>query len=254
LPRPYEQPFLQDALSLDWYYTAAYCQLGIEIVQGDDGMTTKKLTLIALGSRGDVQPYVALGHALLQAGFRVRMMTFESFRAMVSEQGLDFQPVAGDAQELVAIAAQQGLNGTRNPITLMRAIERSYGKLAENYLAAFSAPELHDSDAILNQLPAGLFGAELAEKLNIPHILLSVIPLEPTHAFPLSLLAVRSFGIFNRATYAFGRATVAWMFRQTIPRFRAMLDLPPRAPRRSQPPIIQGFSPLVVPYLSGLAV
>ncbi|MCA9915490.1 MAG: glycosyltransferase, partial [Anaerolineae bacterium] len=42
-----------------------------------------KLTIIAVGSRGDVQPCVALGMGLVNAGYAVRIVTMESFEEMV---------------------------------------------------------------------------------------------------------------------------------------------------------------------------
>ena len=47
-----------------------------------------KLTLIALGSRGDVQPIVALGRGLADVGYAVRIVTMAVFEPMVREQGL----------------------------------------------------------------------------------------------------------------------------------------------------------------------
>ena len=43
------------------------------------------ITILALGSRGDVQPYVALGSGLQSAGHRVRFVTFTSFAGLVAE-------------------------------------------------------------------------------------------------------------------------------------------------------------------------
>jgi sterol 3beta-glucosyltransferase len=210
----------------------------------------KRLTILALGSRGDVQPYVALGRGLHDAGYRVQIVTYESFRSVVTAQGLDFFPVPGDAQALTQIAAQAGLNHTRNPFTLMRAIMRSFGSILEDYIATFSAEELRDSDAILNQLPAGLFGRDLAEKLHVPHIALSVIPLMRTAAFPSVLLGTRSLGTWgNRLSYDFSANLVWFMFRSAITRFRARLGLDRTAflfPGFDRP-LVNGFSPVVVP-------
>jgi len=46
------------------------------------------VTLIALGSRGEVVPYIAPGEALSQAGHRVRFATFENFQEIVTANGL----------------------------------------------------------------------------------------------------------------------------------------------------------------------
>lgn len=208
------------------------------------------LTIFALGSRGDVQPYVALGAGLLRAGYAVRVVTFESFRALVEGQGLAFHPVPGDAQALVATMMGGAGIGTRNPLLLMRTIMRSFGALADAYVESFSSDVLADSDAILNQLPAGLFGVDLAEKLRIPHILLSVIPLTSTQTFANPLLASRSFGgLGNRLSYTMA-AHLLWAgFRPIIARFRRGLGLGAPAWLLSDPghPVINGFSPRVVP-------
>lgn len=51
-----------------------------------------KLTIIAIGPRGDVQPIVALGCGLSDAGYVVRIVTLESFGPMVRHQVLEFFP------------------------------------------------------------------------------------------------------------------------------------------------------------------
>lgn len=56
-----------------------------------------------VGSRGDVQPFVALGQVLQrQYGHRVRLATHGTFRAFVEENGLEFFDIGGDPAELMA--------------------------------------------------------------------------------------------------------------------------------------------------------
>eukprot|EP00555_Chaetoceros_dichaeta_P013853 CAMPEP_0198272338 /NCGR_PEP_ID=MMETSP1447-20131203/52810_1 /TAXON_ID=420782 /ORGANISM="Chaetoceros dichaeta, Strain CCMP1751" /LENGTH=58 /DNA_ID=CAMNT_0043965457 /DNA_START=110 /DNA_END=283 /DNA_ORIENTATION=+ len=38
----------------------------------------KKVTIMTIGSRGDIQPFVAIGIALKRAGYAVRVMTAPS--------------------------------------------------------------------------------------------------------------------------------------------------------------------------------
>lgn len=124
------------------------------------------VTILALGSRGDIQPYAALGQGLTAAGHDVRFITFESFATLIAENELDFHPIQGDAQALVADAGAD-----------MLALVRSFGSLAEGYARDLSAPHLGQTDLIVNQLPAGLYGFDLAEKYDAPIVLASVIPL-----------------------------------------------------------------------------
>lgn len=56
-----------------------------------------------VGSRGDVQPFVALGKVLKQTyGHRVRLATHPTFRSFVEENDLEFFSIGGDPAELMA--------------------------------------------------------------------------------------------------------------------------------------------------------
>jgi len=55
-----------------------------------------------IGSRGDVQPFIALGKALKAYGHRIRVATHPTFRDFVKENGLEFFSVGGDPAELMS--------------------------------------------------------------------------------------------------------------------------------------------------------
>lgn len=56
-----------------------------------------------VGSRGDVQPFVALGKVLKETyGHRVRLATHPVFHDFVLENGLEFFSIGGDPAELMA--------------------------------------------------------------------------------------------------------------------------------------------------------
>jgi hypothetical protein len=56
-----------------------------------------------VGSRGDVQPFVALGKVLKATyGHRVRLATHPTFQTFVEENGLEFFSIGGDPSELMA--------------------------------------------------------------------------------------------------------------------------------------------------------
>ncbi len=206
-----------------------------------------RITMMALGSRGDVQPYIALGRSLADAGYAVRVATFRAFEPLVRELGLDYHLVEGDAEALVQSAMANGMN-TRNPLKLMQALRESYGTLSGAFERAFLAETLRDSDLILNQLPGGAYGRDLAEKLRIPHIAVTVIPLTPTRAFPTPLLAARSFGgVLNRASYGLAESLFWMISGASLQRYRRALGLPGAPRRASSDPTICGFSDRVLP-------
>ena len=49
-----------------------------------------RILILTVGSRGDVQPYVALGKGLVASGHDVTLCTSESFRPFVEEHGLSY--------------------------------------------------------------------------------------------------------------------------------------------------------------------
>eukprot|EP00951_Prasinocladus_malaysianus_P004503 scaffold31567_cov30-Prasinocladus_malaysianus.AAC.1 len=53
-----------------------------------------------VGTRGDVQPFLALGRALREYGHRVRLATHETYRQWVASYGLEFFPLGGDPKVL----------------------------------------------------------------------------------------------------------------------------------------------------------
>jgi hypothetical protein len=60
------------------------------------------VNIMIVGSRGDVQPYLALGQKLQQYGHTVRISTHETFRDLVKGSGLRFFNIGGDPHELMS--------------------------------------------------------------------------------------------------------------------------------------------------------
>jgi UDP:flavonoid glycosyltransferase YjiC (YdhE family) len=56
-----------------------------------------RISILTVGSRGDVQPFAAFGVGLQGAGHAVRICTHPEFRELVTSQGLAFAPLAEGA-------------------------------------------------------------------------------------------------------------------------------------------------------------
>ena len=166
------------------------------------------------------------------------------FLPSVSAYGLDFYPIPGDSQALV-------IKGGTN---LLKTVA-TFTSLAKEYSRTLSTLPMSATDLIINQLPGGLYGFDLAEKYQIPMALASVIPLARTSMFPLMGFPHLPIPGFNRLTYLLGEQIVWQMFRPVINRWRKeTLKLPPHsfkgyfdliATNKFQ--ILNGFSSLVVP-------
>ncbi len=205
-----------------------------------------RLTFIALGSTGDILPYATLAKALQDVGYRPVFVTTENFRPLLDRLSLSGRYVPGDAQ---ATIAQAGTDARRLMLAFAE-LSRALPSLLDP-----SAPWVKESRAILNQLPIGLYGFDLAERLAVPHIQLAVIPLTPTDDFPMmGLPATLSFlpGYNRLGFHVYERLTWLTMGR-TINRWRTgALGLPAVTgsaylARQRRQPLLYGYSPRVVP-------
>ena len=80
-------------------------------------MQQLQVTILTVGSRGDVQPYCALALGLKRAGYKVRVATNRNFETFVTSLGLDFAPIAGNYQELLnSEAGQKFFTGQSNQL------------------------------------------------------------------------------------------------------------------------------------------
>ncbi|KAI0891895.1 glycosyltransferase family 1 protein [Annulohypoxylon nitens] len=63
---------------------------------------TLNIVIQVVGSRGDIQPFIALGNELQRYGHRVRLATHDIFESFVTTSNLEFYPIGGDPTELMA--------------------------------------------------------------------------------------------------------------------------------------------------------
>jgi UDP:flavonoid glycosyltransferase YjiC (YdhE family) len=124
-----------------------------------------RLVLAGIGSRGDVQPLLALGQTLRQRGHQVTVAAPPNFAAWVQSLGFAFAPVGVDMQQFLA----------EHPTVLTgRALQA--GPIQKRYFATELPRQVQELLAVCQQAGAdglvwaGLaFGApSLAEKLGIP--------------------------------------------------------------------------------------
>lgn len=65
------------------------------------------IVIQVVGSRGDVQPFIALGNELQKHGHRVRLATHDTFEKFVLDSGIEFYPIGGDPTQLMAVSRIQ---------------------------------------------------------------------------------------------------------------------------------------------------
>jgi len=216
-----------------------------------------RIAIIALGSRGDVQPYIALGQGLRKAGHTVRLVTQQDFEALAKSHGLEFWLMRGSSQEGIESKEWRELSEKGNPIAITRLLMKEYQRAViewvEDGLAACQGMDLLITGSM------GLhIGIALAEKLRIPLLQAHVIPVTPTRTFPSVLLPqtlLNLGGAFNlissrlilQMAWLGGRPVINRARKKVLGLTPASFAEPFLSSRPKGFPALYGFSPSVVP-------
>jgi UDP:flavonoid glycosyltransferase YjiC (YdhE family) len=172
-----------------------------------------------VGSRGDVQPFVALGKVLKdQYGHRVRLATHPVFRDFVTENGLEFFNIGGDPSELMAFMVKNpglmpgfdvmrrgDIGKRRKEIgTMIKGCWRSCIESGDGTGVAVNDNTTEEwmrntdasvkpfiADAIIAN-PPSFAHIHCAEKLGCPLHMMFTMPYSPTQAFPHPLANIQS--------------------------------------------------------------
>ena len=171
------------------------------------------IVIQVVGSRGDVQPFVALGKVLKDTyGHRVRLATHPNFKDFVQENGLEFFSIGGDPSRLMAFMVKNPSLMPGFHSLLSGDIGRRRRDVAEYiqgcWRSCYEADDgmgLRASDEDLSEPAARSFVADCiianppsfahihcAEKLGIPLHIMFTMPYSPTQAFPHPLANIQS--------------------------------------------------------------
>ncbi|KAJ6261826.1 Sterol 3-beta-glucosyltransferase [Drechslerella dactyloides] len=137
-----------------------------------------KFTCLTIGSRGDVQPYIALCKGLIKDGHSARIATHIEFKDWVESHGIEFREVAGDPAELMRICVE---NGMFTISFLKEATSKFRSWIDELLTSAWVACQ--DSDVLIES-PSAMAGIHIAEALRIPYFRAFTMPWTRTRAYP----------------------------------------------------------------------
>jgi sterol 3beta-glucosyltransferase len=147
------------------------------------------ITVVALGTRGDVQPMIALSKGLHSAGHQVTVIAGANFEDWITGHGLKFVPSV-DMETLMN--SEQGLAWTENSNNPMQQV-RMMRSLMNQHGEAMYAPILASADA--TQLFVSGFVSEplvqsISEKTGVAYINALLQPQQPTSSGAASLNAI----------------------------------------------------------------
>jgi sterol 3beta-glucosyltransferase len=217
-----------------------------------------KITMIAFGTRGDVQPALALGKALQARGHAVQMIAGANFTSWIAQHGI--QPITASVDMQQVMASEDGqmwVERGLHPLESVRAMKR----LLDRYGLAMMHDALRASEGtetVISSFTSDIYAASIAEAVGARHV---SIPLQP------ALVATRSGAATPQAPRPNSTSILNWLWgRLLIEPFgwrligrlhnqfrRETLGLPAQTYRESRRAlrrmlVVQGFSARVVPH------
>lgn len=215
-----------------------------------------KILLLALGSRGDVQPFLALAVGLQQAGHQATLAAPYNYREWVESHGIHFHPARFNPHEMLQRPEVQRIIKSRNVVRQMRMITEQVGPGLIQSLDDFW--DAGQTAEFVIQTGTGYGGSEIAQLRRIPMAMAFLQPFAPTRAFPSFFLPLRGSlgGWYNQLTHQLMNAALwptmgppANEWRRTrfqLPPHKALPDLFNYA-RQTGAPVLHGYSPTALP-------
>ena len=181
-----------------------------------------RIAIQTLGTRGDVQPYVALALELVRRGHAVQIAAPAQFAGLVEGCGIALAPLPGEYLALLETpegkAAIAGGHGFSAGLRLLKHIRPLMRSLLD---AEWAAVRAFGPDIILHH-PKSIASPHMAEALGCRHVLASPLPgFTPTAAFPSPLLPFASLGPLNRLSHALAIRGPSVLFRRLIRDWRS---------------------------------
>jgi sterol 3beta-glucosyltransferase len=173
-----------------------------------------RILLCTFGTRGDVDPFLALAERLASAGHSAVLAAPEPYRKVVPP-AVKFEAMATEMDRVM----RAGMADLGGPSHALRLARQMLAAMDESLSEQWDIAERVNPTIIVSH-PKALGGVHIAERLRVPFVASLALPfLTPTTAFPIPFLA-RSFpGPVNRATYHFNRVT-ALAYGGMVNRFR----------------------------------
>ncbi|MEU9000154.1 glycosyltransferase [Streptomyces caniferus] len=207
------------------------------------------------GSRGDVEPYLALAHALQRAGHSAVLAAPRLFLPAAEKYGVPFAPLD---DEIIEFMTRPEFREVLQRSDAMTESDRKRKKelFAEVFPRTFSAvlrdmwnaAAEHGADLVVHSHNHREAAGQIAEKLGVPHVLASLYP---------NFVRSRSYPYWER-TYCAPQPSEAdenpfeTLPARALAAWRAdVLGLPPRADANdfrhradgTPAPVLHGFSP-----------
>lgn len=200
-------------------------------------MPSVRVLLLTLGSRGDIEPFIALGIGLRAAGHEATLCASSRFGSVIEGHGLRHAPMDDGFLELLhSPAGREGLERSGSFVGMLSTALRLARQVGPMQLQiqrdCWAAAQAFRPDLIVHHLK--IMGApDIAQALGVPAVLVPLVPMvQPTAARPCPVLPTwpdRLAGAAGRRAGYHLVDTLATRFGLgPVKRWRREQGLPPR--------------------------
>ncbi len=208
-----------------------------------------KVSILAVGTRGDIQPCVALAVELQKKGVEVFIATHKEYEKLVTSNNIKYYEMPGNPAVELANKDKKENESKKN-----NSLEKLEEYLRKWLIKSFELCK--NTDAII-YTPPFILGAHLAEKLKITYFPVVFEPSITTKMFPSPHQWIsKNYGsIINKFTYSVANNLFWLSMRKRINRLRKeVLNLPALSLKNPYTKMIEDkvpylccFSPNLVP-------
>ncbi|MBN1568256.1 MAG: glycosyltransferase family 1 protein [Acidobacteria bacterium] len=219
-----------------------------------------RILIVTIGTQGDVQPYIALGRALMESGHEITICTCAHYEPFIREYGLDYAYFNNDFIDFMHTPEGKIILGNAGSawetvVTVVPMMPKILHLAEQQITDIWEACKESAPDLILYHMKApGV--PDFAEKLGVPCMLAFWLPLHvPTTRFSAMGFPNLPLGPwYRRLTYQFTKMVGIMTSGRMIRKWRAQHGLDPRSPglRMRLPdgrpiPVLYGFSRHMIP-------
>lgn len=209
-----------------------------------------KITLLSVGSTGDVRPFILIGRELKSRGHEVTVTAFSRFGNAVTAAGLKFHPLSGSVEKMMESIMEPDTSGVTYLPRLWKGVKDTAPEMLQDML---------DSCSTADAMVCNFFGSvyySIAEKYNIPCVQINLFPMDPTGDVPISSVRNQRLGSFlNKSTYKAGYYLIGTVEKHVLGEWRRNSGLSERRPAVRPDyrigshvvPVIYPISPCIFP-------
>lgn len=212
----------------------------------------KRIVMLTYGTRGDVEPFVALGVGLREAGYKLRIVGPAAYAGLAESRKLEFVPIEGNPDDLArALSDQAGLNWIR----MMTRVTQHVIPLVKSAIRTIQSA-VREADLILHSFLMTDAGHTFASMQRVPDISAQFFPIFlSTTAFPAVALPDLPLGKrYRRASHTlingvfrYGSRLMYRILRGSIPAAPDLAPWPFQAKNGARTPILFAYSAHILP-------